>query len=151
MSQFTITNSGQNFVFSGGIISDSIECNTSVIIPSDVPSSPSVGSIYFNSSDNLLYVYNGSVWTNTPGPTGSIGPNGSNGSIDPTGYTGPAGVGSVGPTGPAGEGSVGPTGPAGAGSSPGPAISYYASGQQTNISNQVIQFTPLKIVKWDKK
>lgn len=110
----SVINSDNQFVFSNGIVTPSINCNENLVVPTSQPSSK-LGSIYFNTSNNLLNVFNGSSWVSMPGPTGSAGNNGNNGT---NGVTGPAGNNGTG----------------------GPAFSAYASGQQTSIGNSVITF-----------
>lgn len=140
----SITNSNNKLVFTNGIVIPNIKCDDSLIIPSTQPS-PELGSLYLNTSNNTLSVFNGSSWVSTPGPTGQTGQAGSNGSQGHTGQPGTNGIdGSQGPTGQPGtngsNGSQGPTGQPGANGSSGPAFSAYASGQQTNIGNSVITF-----------
>ena len=80
------------------------------------------GALYFDSSLDVLRIYNGSEWaTADVGPTGPQGVDGPQGSQGLTGATGPAGsdgtdggVGPQGATGPQGtQGLTGSTGPAG--------------------------------------
>ena len=128
----SVTNSDNKIVFSKGIVSASINCDKSLIIPTIQPSSE-LGSLYFNTSNNSLRVFNGSSWVSTPGPTGQPGPAGNNGNNGTNGVTGPAGNnGTNGVTGPAGNNGSQGTG--------GPAFAAYASGQQTSIGNSVITF-----------
>lgn len=128
----SITNTDNKLVFSNGIVIPSATCDDSLIIPTTQPS-PELGSLYLNTTNNTLSVFNGSSWVSTPGPTGQAGQSGTNG-ID----------GSQGPTGqPGTNGSTGPTGQAGQDGSQGsggPAFSAYASSQQTNIGSSVITF-----------
>jgi hypothetical protein len=143
----SITNSNNKLVFTNGIVIPNIKCDDSLIIPSTQPSSE-LGSLYLNTTNNTLSVFNGSSWVSTPGPTGQPGSNGNNGYRGPTGQPGTNGNdGSQGPTGQPGangnDGSQGPTGQPGepgANGSSGPAFSAYASGQQTSIGNSVITF-----------
>jgi len=163
----SITNSGQSFLFSSGV-----HTPHGLEIPSanTPPSSPSVGSTYFDTVLNQVRIYNGSVWQSTPGPTGTTGSTGSTGTTGSTGKTGSTGstgtTGSTGSTGTTGStgitgstgstgstgitgstgstGPVGPVGPAGSSSS-GPVFSAYAYGQQTNIANSVISFDRVDI------
>jgi hypothetical protein len=81
-----------------------------------------VGDMYFNTTDDLLYVYNGAVWVvSSQGPTGPTGATGADGATGPSGTQGVSGVsgetGATGPSGPSGPlgptGSTGPTGPTG--------------------------------------
>ena len=76
----------------------------------DASASGITGSIYYNTTDLVLKVYDGTNW-NTVG----TGPTGEAGSTGPTGETGPTGpTGETGPTGPTGEtGPTGTTGPTG--------------------------------------
>ena len=103
---------------------------TGVIVASDVPTGPTLGTVWFNTNNGTLYVYYGGSWIDaTPsflGPTGEKGPQGPTGaassipgSTGPTGQAGTAGAtGSTGATGQSGAtgatGSVGPTGASGA-------------------------------------
>jgi hypothetical protein len=131
----SITNSNNKLVFTNGIVIPNIKCDDSLIIPSTQPS-PELGSLYLNTSNNTLSVFNGSSWVSTPGPTGQTGQAGSNGSQGPTGQPGQPGTnGSNGSQGPTGQ-----PGQPGANGSSGPAFSAYASGQQTSIGNSVITF-----------
>lgn len=100
------------------------------------------GSIYFDTNNNMLLTYNGTSWISTPGPQGATGIQGDQGATGAQGATGEQGIqGATGVQGATGaQGIQGATGPAGSGSSSGPAFSAYASGQQTNITNQVVQF-----------
>ena len=116
---------------------------------SSEPQASGNGALYFNSTDDKLYYYNGTDWTSTnlgdTGPTGSVGatgqtgPTGSAGSTGTVGQTGPTGsagstgaVGQTGPTGPEGEsgptGSTGPSGGTGTTGQSGPTGSTGATG-----------------------
>jgi hypothetical protein len=140
----SITNTDNKLVFSNGIVIPNIKCDDSLVIPTTQPSSE-LGSLYLNTNNNSLSVFNGSSWVSTPGPTGQPGTNGIDGSQGPTGQPGTNGIdGSQGPTGQSGangiDGSQGPTGQSGANGTGGPAFSAYASGQQTSIGSSVITF-----------
>jgi hypothetical protein len=150
----SITNTGKNFAFSSGISSSSLNCNENLQIPTVFPENTLAGSTYFDNSLNQLLVYNGTTWVSCPGPQGAQGVQGVQGAQGvqgvqgvqgPQGPQGAQGVQGVqgpqssqGPQGP--SGSQGPTGPSGASATSGPAFSAYASGQQTNIGNNVIIF-----------
>jgi len=74
------------------------------------------GSLYYDTTLELLRFYNGSAWVTAPqGPTGPQGIQGVPGNTGPTGNTGPAGQnGTNGATGPQGStGATGPQGPTG--------------------------------------
>ena len=83
------------------------------------PSNPVDGSVWYQSSTGLSYVYiTGTGWQlinlyGPTGPQGSTGPQGAQGQFGPTGPTGA--LGDTGPTGP-----IGPTGPTGAQGNQGP-------------------------------
>ncbi len=137
-SNFTLTASDESLVVSGGIKSESI------IIPTK-NNLQTLGSIYFDTSNNFLLTYNGSSWISTPGPQGVTGLQGIQGVTGLQGIQGVTGLqGIQGETGLQGiqgvTGLQGPTGPSGSGSSSGPAFSAYASAQQTIAGSSVIQF-----------
>lgn len=92
------------------------------------PSAAGNGALYFNTSDNKLYYWNGTSWVSTA--LGSTGPTGSVGVTGPTGPTGSAGqTGSSGPTGATGQtGPTGATGPTGSSGNSGPTGSTGATG-----------------------
>jgi len=81
-----------------------ISCTNSLSIPTVPPPSAVSGSVYFNPSQDILYIYDGNQWTTSPGPTGPVGP------VGPTGARGTDGTigmnGSTGPTGPTGPASI---------------------------------------------
>ncbi len=88
--------------------------NTAPTVTDDISLRYGIGSKWFDTSSQTLYIcedatIGAAVWTVSSsgggGPTGPTGPGG------PTGPTGPGGAGSTGPTGPAGP--TGPTGPTG--------------------------------------
>lgn len=76
-----------------------MSCTNSLSIPTVPPPRAVSGSIYFNPSQDSLYIYDGNQWTTSPGPTGPTGARGTDGTIGMNGATGP--VGATGPTGPA--------------------------------------------------
>lgn len=76
-----------------------ISCTNSLSIPIVPPPSAVSGSIYFNPSQDILYIYDGNQWTTTPGPTGPVGPTGARGTDGTIGMNGATGA--TGPTGPA--------------------------------------------------
>jgi len=94
------------------------------------PPYPIQGQLWYNTSDNLVYLYTTSnSWTSISnagatgpigatgftGATGVIGPQGATGSTGPQGTTGATGIGATGATGPQGAtGSTGPQGTTGA-------------------------------------
>jgi len=94
------------------------------------PPYPIQGQLWYNTSDNLVYLYTTSnSWTSISnagatgpigatgftGATGLLGPQGATGSTGPQGTTGATGIGATGATGPGGAiGGPGATGPQGA-------------------------------------
>lgn len=79
------------------------------------PTALGAGSLYFDTTTNLLNVWNGSTWIAvSPGPAGPPGPKGDKGDPGPQGPPGEPG-----PPGPAGP--QGPQGPKGDKGDPGPA------------------------------
>jgi len=106
------------------ISSKSVTCRESIIIPQNIPSEASVGSMYFDTEVNQLLVYNGEEWSSGAGAAGAQGPTGAKGEQGlkgtkgdqgPTGITGSVGTkGDQGPTGITGsvgtKGDQGPTG-----------------------------------------
>ena len=86
------------------------------LFPVSEPTSPTEGTLYYDSTEKKIRVYGGSAWTGAvgadgvTGSTGPTGPGGDAGPIGPGGNTGPTGPGGdAGPTGPGGD--AGPTGP----------------------------------------
>jgi hypothetical protein len=89
------------------------------------PPNPQTGELWYNTTDDLLYVWEGGSWhpseipvPGPPGPAGPAGPAGAQGPAGPQGAAGAAGpagtVGAAGPAGPAGpQGGQGPGGPQG--------------------------------------
>lgn len=97
------------------------------------PPYPIQGQLWYNTSDNFLYLYTTSnSWmsisnagatgpigaTGFTGATGVIGPQGATGSTGPQGTTGATGIGATGATGP--QGATGSTGPVGTTGATGP-------------------------------
>ena len=109
-----------------------VSCSNSLSIPTAPPSSAVAGSIYFDSSQDILYIYDGNQWTTAPGPTGATGPTGPQGNVGPTGSQGAQGnVGATGATGP--QGNIGPTGEQGTQGNAGPTGSQGIQGPQGNV------------------
>ena len=52
---------GTTATFSSGIYTNSIT------LPVTLPTGPSIGTMYFNTTDNTLCVYNGSAWISFTG------------------------------------------------------------------------------------
>src|SRR5690554_2664530 len=87
------------------------------------PATPALNDGYYNSTDGVSYVWNGSAWNivaqdGNDGAIGAVGPQGPQGPIGNTGPAGPQGIqGIQGPVGPAGaigpQGNTGPQGPVG--------------------------------------
>jgi hypothetical protein len=89
--------------------------------PNPPPPPDTLGELWFNTTDDVLEVWDGTAWSPstmpTPGPPGPAGPQG------PQGATGPQGPGGTGPAGPAGpQGAPGVAGPAGPQGVPGQSI-----------------------------
>ena len=91
---------------------------------------PAKGVIYYDETDNVIYFYDGTQWTNLQGPKGDKGdpgPMGPPGDTGPKGDPGPQGgqgdtgpMGPMGPIGPQGDqGETGPMGPQGIQGEPG--------------------------------
>ena len=79
--------------------------NAAVVTSNTPPESPTLGSLWFNSSDGDLYIYyedeDSDQWVAVGPPV--FGPTGPTGPLGPTGPTGPQGdLGPTGPTGPRG-------------------------------------------------
>lgn len=98
----------------------------SVPTVADLPPGPALNDAYIVLSDQHLYIWTGTSWTDAgqivgpTGPTGATGPSGPASTVPgptgPTGPAGPTGVGVTGATGPSGpSGPPGATGPSGAG------------------------------------
>jgi hypothetical protein len=119
---YNATTTASNTIKMGN--SDIIQMNTSGTIgvgnySSDSAASGITGSIYYNTTDDVLKVYDGSTWSSIgsgngyTGPTGPIGYTGYTGHMGYTGYTGYTGADGVSYTGPTGY--TGPQGPSLAG------------------------------------
>lgn len=92
MSRISITNSGQSFQFSKEINAQSITCTTlqteTLVVPSNYPEDPVVGTSYFDTEEDEFRIYNGDDWISTPGPQGPQGANGQDGSSGNSGSDG---------------------------------------------------------------
>ena len=107
---YNATTTASNTIQMGN--SDIIQMNTSGTIgvgtySTDVDASGITGSIYYNTTDSALKVYDGSTWSSIGSGSGLTGPTGS---IGYTGYTGSNGTSYTGPTGSNGTSYTGPTG-----------------------------------------
>ncbi len=134
---------------SKNVITEQISCTGSLTIPITQPANPVAGNIYLD-PNSLLYVYNGTGWVSTPGPTGATGTIGVDGATGASGAVGSTGAtGATGPQGPTGSsGAIGATGPQGPTGASGAVGSTGATGPQgpigatgSGISNSVIQTT----------
>jgi len=63
---------------------------TSVQYSTEPPVVEDIGSLWFDSEENGLYVYDGTFWINAVGPQGPMGPQGPEGPQGPQGIEGPA-------------------------------------------------------------
>lgn len=136
-----------------GAVGTGIQYKGVVATTGSLPPSGNIqGDAYIVQSDDHIWIWDGSAWTDggpvTTGITGATGATGPTGSTGPTGdastvpgptgpagsigATGPTGAASTvpGPTGPTGDiGNTGPTGPTGATGAPGAGgtVAYWAS------------------------